>query len=695
MENLPAISPGHGEVLIQTRFSLISPGTEKMLLNFGRSGLVGKALSQPAKVRQALDKVRTDGLLETIDVISNRLDEPMPMGYSNVGVVVECGSGVKDLSVGMRVLSNGPHASFVSVPENLVQRIPDEVSDDCAVFGVIGAIALQSVRLLDPKLGETVVVIGLGVVGILVGQLLRANGCRVIGFDLNTERVDLVNKNNWFEGFVLDGSAEPINRIKLATKGAGCDGVILALATTDDYPIKLAANLCRQRGRIVLVGVTGLKLERDDFYKKELTFQVSSSYGPGRYDPEYEKKGNDYPIGFVRWTAKRNFEGFLSFLAQGDVAVEALLSDIVPFEKVSSAYEAILSDRSILTVGLSYGFEPVSRDQTVFIVKNKTKEPKLSDVRIGLLGCGQFARQKLIPGFSAAGAQWIGVASGVGGAVSKAANKFSFNYVTSDSDRVLSDPSIHAVVIASRHHKHAGQVVQALSNNKHVFVEKPLCLTLSELRVIQKSYDQACERGFEPILAVGFNRRFSPLIEKMKLALMKLGPGPSNIEISVNAGALDPNHWIFDSDVGGGRIVGEGCHFIDLALYLGCAPVGSTGITKTSGPSGGGFLYTILFEDGSLAIVNYFEVGNSRLPKEVVKVSKNGKSFIVNNFKELRVYGGGLFARGSRLFRQDKGHAELYRRFIRAVTEGSESPLSYEDVIQSSRLAIEAQTKIV
>ena len=562
---MPHNMPGH--LLIATKHSLISAGTERMLVEFGQGNLLAKARSQPEKVRQVLDKVNTDGLVPTIEAIFNKLDQPLPLGYCNAGIVQGVGNDISNFEIGNRVVSNGPHAEVVSVPQNLCARIPDNVSDDEAAFTVLGAVALQGIRLLNPALGESIVVSGLGLLGLIAVQMLVANGCQVLGIDFNQQRLALARR---FGAQTVDLSTgvDPVAAAMAFANGRGVDGVLITASTKSSDPVHQAAQMSRKRGRIVLIGVTGLELNRADFYEKELTFQVSCSYGPGRYDPQYEEKGQDYPFGFVCWTAQRNFEAVLQLMADGKLDVKPLISHRVPIEEAPRAYQLLTEDKSALGILLTYSGQP-DLARTVAITPAKASIAKAeSKVTIGMIGAGNFAMATLLPALKKANVPLRTIASASGTSAAIAARKYGFAQATSDYQTILADPLINTVLITTRHSSHARMVVEALAAGKHVFVEKPLALNGHELIMLQQAVASAPEQQ----LLVGFNRRFAPLARQMK-QLLQARSEPMSMIYTVNAGTIPADHWVHDAASGGGRIIGEGCHFIDFLAFLANSPI--------------------------------------------------------------------------------------------------------------------------
>lgn len=685
---VPAPGCGSGQVLIRTAVSLVSAGTERMLVEFGKANLIRKARSQPDKVRQVLEKVRTDGLLATLDAVRSKLDQPLALGYCNVGRVID--SRADGFAVGDRVVSNGKHAEIVAVPKNLCARIPDNVSDEAAAFTVLAAIGLQGIRLAQPALGECVVVTGLGLIGLLTVQMLRAQGCRVLGIDYDAPRLALARE--FGAETVNPGAGEDVlARTQAFSRGRGVDAVIITASTTSNEPVHQAAQMCRKRGRIVLVGVTGLELSRADFYEKELTFQVSCSYGPGRYDPAYEEGGHDYPIGYVRWTEQRNFEAVLDMLASGALDVAPMVSHRFPLEQAEAAYALLSSDAPSLGIVLEYPCEdPARLEQRTVALTPPTNAAMAAQGRVAFIGAGNYAGRVLIPAFKAAGAHLHTVVSASGVSAVHFGRKFGFRQASTDWAACLEDPSVDAVVVATRHDAHARQVLAALRAGKHVFCEKPLCLKLEELAEIEA---EARSRPGQ-LLMVGFNRRFAPQVVRMKALLATLEE-PKSLIITVNAGAIPPDHWTQDKAVGGGRIVGEGCHFIHLARHLvGHSIIGHYAVVLGRHPElavrDDKATITLQFEDGSVGTIHYLANGYKGFPKERVEVFCAGRVLQLDNFRKLRGWGWKGFSK-MHLWRQDKGQAACARAFVAALRAGGPAPVPLEEVLEVSRLSIEAQ----
>lgn len=688
---MPAPQAAPGGVLIRTTRSLISAGTERMLVEFSQAGWLERIRQQPGAVRQVLDKLRTDGLLPTVEAVRSRLDQPLPLGYCNVGVVAGAGAQVRGFSPGDRVVSNGPHAEWVSVPRNLCARIPEEVADDEAAFAVLGAIALQGVRLAAPTLGESFAVIGLGLVGMLAVQVLRANGCRVLGIDPDARRCDLARQ---FGAAVLTlgGGEDALAAAASFSHGLGMDGVLITAATTSNEPVTQAARMCRQRGRIVLVGVTGLTLERSEFYHKELSFQVSCSYGPGRYDPDYEARGNDYPVGFVRWTEQRNFQAVLEMMRSRQLDVRPLISHRFAFDDAPAAFELLAAGSgSYLGILLEYPAERIGElpAHSVTVAEPAQRDTAGTAPGIGFVGAGNHAARVLIPAFAESGARLCAIASNGGVSAAQCARKFGLARATTDAAALIGADDVDAVVIATRHDSHARMVVAALQAGKHVFVEKPLAIEAEEVDAIVQAWDAAGTAGRRPQLAVGFNRRFAPQVLRMRALLAGMRE-PKSLIATVNAGAIPASHWVQDPHVGGGRIIGEACHFVDLLRFLAGHPIVASDVVALGEPEanpGDSVAMTLKFADGSIGTVHYLANGHRAYPKERIEAFCGGRVLQLDNFRHLRGYGWPGF-KALNLWRQDKGQRALVRAFVDAVRNGSDPPIPFDELIEVSRVVI-------
>lgn len=694
---IPAIKPGH--VLIDSRFSLISPGTERMLIEFGKSNLIKKVQQQPEKVQQVLDKISTDGLFPTLNSVQSKLNTPIVLGYSNVGIVSAIGEGVKEFKIGDRVISNGYHSEVVSVPENLAAKIPDNVSDEDAAYTVIASIGLQSIRLANPTFGECFLVIGLGLVGILTAQLLLANGIKVFAYDLDITKC-LLAESLGIQVLKNPKQIDPVEWVMGQTQNIGVDGVIITASTKSNKPIDIAANSCRQRGRIVLVGVTGLNLNRDYFYKKEISFQVSCSYGPGRYDPSYELKNNDYPIGHVRWTVKRNFKAVLEALSIGSIKTDKLTTDIYDFSDSEKAFESLLVDNSTLGILLRYPFELESKSETISLKKLKEPIQILSKDQVvsvvGFIGTGNYARNILIPSLSCTDCKLYKISSNSGLGPVDLGRKHGFNYATSSTKEVIFDPKINTLVIATRHDSHSELILKCLTAGKNIFVEKPLCLTLKELDSIENLYNEKMNEyklnktNIMPILMVGYNRRFAPLIIKIKNVLLNI-KAPKSFVYTVNAGKIDSNNWIQDRLVGGGRFIGEACHFVDLLRFLADSPIKNLELFYSrEGNSKDTFSVQIIFDDGSIGTINYFSNGNKAFPKERLEVFTDGKIMQINNFRTINTWG--VKIKNDLIKSQDKGQNACIKSFIDQVKKKGPAPIPINELFEVQRFLLAKNT---
>ncbi|HEY2630435.1 MAG TPA: bi-domain-containing oxidoreductase [Usitatibacter sp.] len=685
-----------GTLLIRTVNSLVSAGTERMLVDFGKAGWIEKARQQPDKVRQVIDKIGTDGLVPTAEAVLRKLDEPIAMGYCNAGLVVDVGEGVKGFAVGDRVASNGKHAHYVMVPSNLCAKIPSGVDDESAAFTVLGAVALQGIRLASPALGESVTVIGLGLLGLMAVQLLRAQGCRVLGIDFDSARLALA-KSFGAETVNLSSGEDPVAAANAFSRGRGVDAVIVTTSTQSSDPMHQAAQMSRKRGRIVLVGISGLELSRNDFFQKELSFQVSCSYGPGRYDPEYEDKGHDYPVGFVRWTEQRNFEAMLDMMSAGRFDVKPLVSHRFPIADASRAYEMLSSAEATLGVVFDFreggadAISPAGSDTVVQVNRPGTGEPV-----VAFVGSGSHTSAVLMPAFKRAGARMKAVSSQMGVTGTRAAQQHGIEASTTDSASLVADKEIDALVIGTRHESHAKWVCAALDAGKSVFVEKPLATRMADLQTIEASYRRAMPGG--ALLMVGFNRRFSPHAVRMASLLSQV-KGPKSFVMTVNAGAIPEGHWTQDPGVGGGRIVGEACHFVDLLRFLAGSRIASHESRAMRDPNSKNAVpdtvtVTLSFEDGSIGTIHYFSNGHRSLSKERLEVFASGRVLSLDNFRRLRGYGWPGFGKMN-LWRQDKGHNACVDEFVRALREGRPAPIDYADLIEVSRVTLEIHESLV
>ena len=678
LEELPAPQVKRGQVLIQTTKSLVSLGTERMLVEFGKSNLISKARQQPDKVKMVLDKITTDGLMPTLETVFNKLGEPLPLGYCNVGKVIEIGEGVSEFKVGDRVASNGGHAEFVCIPKNLVAAIPDNVTDEQAAFTVIGSIGLQGIRLCEPTIGETIVVTGLGLIGLMTAQLLKANGCNVIGIDFDQSKLDLAKK--WGITTINPAQGEdPVKTVMQLTDNVGADGVIITASTKSNDVISQAAQMSRQRGRIILVGVIGLDISRAEFYQKELTFQVSCSYGPGRYDEDYENRGQDYPLPFVRWTEKRNFETILNSISKDFIEVDPMITEIIELNDFQKIYGEIESSKSIASI-LNYSNTTYSN--TVEITSNSAEKGTKG---IAIVGAGNFTKMTMLPAMKGldANLQYIISSGGLSGTT--LAKKFSIANSTTDYDAVLKDDNVNTVMITTRHNLHAPMVIKAIEAGKNVFVEKPLALNDEELDKVVEVYKKS-----NVSLTVGFNRRFSPHAVKMKEAIGQ-GDTPINVIATMNAGAIPADVWVHDLKVGGGRIVGEACHFIDLIAYYTGSKVTSVcmnamGVNPEENTDNATLL--LKFANGSTGVVNYFANGSKAYSKERVEIYSQERTLILDNWRKLKAYGFKGF-KGLKT-KMNKGHKAQFHKMVDHVNNGGSPLIEMDSLVNTTKASFAA-----
>ena len=671
-----------GRVLVRTAASLVSAGTERMSLQLAQKSLLGKARERPDLVKQVVQKYKTEGLVSTVNAVRAKLETNKSLGYSAAGIVMEVGQEVTGLRAGDRVACAGAdfasHAEMLSVPQNLCVRLPEEVGFEAGAFGTLGAIALQGLRLAEPTLGEAVAVIGLGLLGQLTVQLLKANGCRVFGIDLDPAKVELAR--------ALGADAASISAPETAqvvidwTRGRGADAVLITAATPSNEPIELAGEISRAKGRVVAVGLVGLDVPRQTFYERELSLKISMSYGPGRYDPEYEERGHDYPFGYVRWTEQRNIEAFLDLVAEKRIDVDRLISHRFPIGEAGRAYELISgSSEPYLGVVLTYDTEAKLK-HTVEFPKHKAAA---AAVRVGVIGAGAYVTSKLLPHFKAAGVEFSSIASASGTSARDAGEKFGFAGAVSGADEVLADNEVNLIVIGTRHDSHAELVARALVSNKHVFVEKPLALNDAELDDVLTAAANS-----EGQLIVGFNRRFSPLAREAR-EFFAGRSGPLSILYRVNAGRIPKSHWIQDARDGGGRIVGEVCHFVDLMqFWIGAPPVSvfaeaveanNQQIVETDS-----IFITLRFADGSNGCIAYVAEGDKSAAKERVEIFGEGRTLVLDDFRRATFHKNGKETR-KELKTQDKGQAELVRAVCAVVREGATAPISLEELSATTR----------
>ena len=674
---MPLVKSGH--VLIKTTRTLVSLGTERMLVDFGKANFIDKARQQPDKVKMVLDKVKTDGLKPTMDAVFNKLGQPLPLGYCNVGTVIGVGKGVNEFNIGDRVASNGNHAEVVNIPKNLVAKIPDNVTDEEAAFTVIGSIGLQGIRLLNPTFGETIVVVGLGLIGLVTAELLLANGCNVIGFDFDPAKVAIANK----KGIIAVNPAEGTDQVKFVedyTNAIGADGVIITASNKSNEIISQSANMCRKRGRVVLVGVIGLDISRADFYEKEISFQVSCSYGPGRYDEEYELKGNDYPIGFVRWTEKRNFEAVLNALSRKTLDVLPLITERLALNDYQQIYGDMGNPKSIACI-LEY--ENEVEEKSIVQIDNKKFKGKKGVV--GIIGAGNFVSSTMLPVLQKAEADIKYIASSGGLSSTTLAKKYGIANSTTDFKQILEDDEVDLVIISTKHNSHAYFVLEAIKANKSVFVEKPLAIKADEMTSIIKAYQNS-----DVNISVGFNRRFAPLAQKMKKIIGK-DNAPMNIVATMNAGFIPANVWVHDMEVGGGRILGEACHYIDLCTYLAGSQVKAVcmnAMGKNPPENTDNASILLKYENGTNAVVNYFGNGSKAYSKERIEVFSQERTLVMDNWRKLKGYGFKGFSSASS--KQDKGHFIQFKALLDQQKSGGSPIIPFDVIINTTKASFAA-----
>ena len=678
VKTIPAPAVGDGQVLIINQASLVSAGTEKMIVDLSKKSLLGKARERPDHVKRVLEKVRNEGLFETIDAVRKKLNEPMKMGYSSAGIVAACGAGVQHFKPGDRVASNGPHAEVVSVPQNLCASVPDSVPFDEAAFGVLGSIAMQGVRLAETQLGETVLVVGLGLVGQLTVALLSSAGVRVIGTDPDASKCELAMKMGASMA-VPDVSGARVTQL---TGGLGADAVIITASTKSNGPIESAAEAVRKKGRIVLVGVVGLEIDRRPFYFKECEFVVSCSYGPGRYDPAYEERGHDYPAAYVRWTQQRNIDAILRLMGDGRLNVKPLISHRFSIEDAEAAYRLIEEQTEpFLGIVLEYPKADTphvsSTSQTVQL-DGANRPPRAGKLPLGVIGAGNFARMVLLPAIAKSGKfrlKSIATSHGLSGTF--AGNEAGFENSTTDVDTIFDDAELKAIVSVTRHKEHAEHVARALEAGKHVFVEKPLCLTTAELARLD-----AVVADSNASVMVGFNRRFSPAARQLK-QFFEGCDAPLTMSFRFNAGDIPADHWTQDELEGGGRLIGEACHAIDLASYLvGSVPVRVYAESIRNGAPGtisdDQCFITLRHADGAVSNVAYLAGGDKAFPKERVEVFGGGRVGVIDDFRELT-----LCSRGKSKtvkMKRDKGHQEEIRLWAEMLAKAGRAPIEWSDL---------------
>lgn len=710
---VPAPLARAGGVLVRTRASLVSAGTERMVVDFAEKNLLQKARSRPDLVRQTMDKAKREGVLTTLEAVQNKLDQPMSLGYSCAGEVIDVGAGVTRFKIGDRVACAGGgyavHAEVIAVPQNLVVPIAEHVADDAAAFVTLGAIALQGIRLAEPKLGETVAVIGLGLLGQLTVQMLRAAGCRVVGIDLQPARAELALRSGAHAA--VTSSEEFVIACQAYSGGHGADAVLITADTKSSQPLELAGEASRDKGVVVAVGAVGMTIPRKVFFEKELDFRISRSYGPGRYDTEYEEKGRDYPYGYVRWTEGRNLEAFVQMIADNQVDVGSLISHRFGVDDAAQAYDLITGkrDEPFLGVVLTYPEAPSMNRKIVlrggtqtndFTARGQTRA--LAGVQLGVIGGGNFANATLLPAIkNVPEIKLVGIASGSGLSARSTADRFKFDYCTTETAQLFADAAVNTIAILTRHDLHARQVVAALAAGKHVFVEKPLCLTETELDEVIAAYDASnnttANGSSAPMVMVGFNRRFAPFVSELKKHLASVKE-PLMMTYRVNAGFIPLNHWTQDEVLGGGRLRGEGCHFIDLLCFLaGQSPqrVTTRALPDANRYAQDNFQVTIEFADGSLGTVVYTANGDKGFPKEYLEVFGGGLAARMDDYRSLSIRQGTTRVDRTARLRQDKGHRAEWQEIAAHLTGKAPAPISFADLVLSTRATLAAYRSLL
>lgn len=686
-----------GTILVRTAASLVSAGTERNLVEFAEKSLVGKARSRPDLMKQVIDKARREGILTTLESAMNRLNQPLALGYSSSGTVIAASRDVQDFKPGDRVVCAGGghavHAEFALVPKNLAAKLPESVNFESGAFATLGAIALNGIRLSNQQLGEKAAVIGLGLMGLITAQLVQAAGSEVIGFDINPARVKFAKKL----GIQSYLNKEAPGKFTSMTRGRGFDHVLICADTPSNDTVELAGLIARDRGSVVSIGVVGLDLPRKLYYEKELSFRVSRSSGPGRYDQEYEENGQDYPIGYVRWTEGRNLEAFVDLLADKKIDVSRLITHRFTIENASQAYDLITGKTGgeYLGVILTYPAGKADIQETVqlkqIIVGKHKPDERIS---LGILGAGNYAGATFLPAISKIGnTDLVGIASPGGASAQNLGRKFGFGFAASSTDEILNHQEINTVAILTRHESHARLSLEALKKNKHVYCEKPLSVDKPGLKAIEKEL----AKPDHPYLMVGFNRRFAPFSISLKDYFADRTE-PMYIHYRINAGFLPPSHWLNDALVGGGRLIGEGCHFIDFLTFLTGQPilrVSAAGLPNNGKYSNDNLSIRLDFQDGSIGTIAYLSNGNKSHAKEYVEVFCEAKIGILDDFRKLTMVGeNGKHTLHSR-FRQDKGHRAAWEKFTASIQDGKPEPIPYDELLRVSFATLACQESLL
>ena len=690
IEDVPIPAVKSGGVLVRNCFSLISAGTDRMMIELAQKSIVGKAKERPDLVKQVINKVRSEGLVNTFRKVMGQLDSPSPLGYSCAGVVVDVGASVDEFKLGDRVACAGAgyanHAEVVFVPKNLCVKIPDGVDFESAAFVTLGAIALQGVRRANLTLGESVAVIGLGLVGQLTVQLVKAAGCKVLGIDLDAEKVKLAKEMGADTAFVRNEDA--VQAAMDFSSGYGIDAVIVTAATESNDPVELAGEICRDKGIVVAVGAVGMDIPRRVYYEKELDFLISRSYGPGRYDEVYEEKGIDYPIGYVRWTEKRNMEEFLSMVACGKVNLKPIITHTFDFEDVLKAYDLIMGKTQGKYLGVLLRYNRDAKLESKVFLKGDAREVRegwkddgrtKAEIQIGIIGAGNFAKGVLLPSLKKInGVNLKAIATATGLSAKHVGEKFDCDYITSEYQGIIADPQVDALIVATRHNLHAKIVMEAMQAGKAVFVEKPLAISSGELENVMAVWKETAGR-----VMVGFNRRFSPYAIPIHEFFSKRN-APLCITYRVNAGLIPKDNWVQDPEEGGGRIIGEVCHFVDFLQYLTNSQ--PTRVYAEKVADSDNVLINLNFQDGSIGNIGYFDNGDKSFPKERVEVFGNNSVAMIDDFNRGEIVTKGKCKKlnGKFLGSQDKGHRAELEAFVQAVKSNGEMPIPFPEIVMTT-----------
>ena len=677
---VPIIQPGF--LLIRTAASLVSAGTERMLVSFAEKNLLGKAQSRPDLMKQVVEKAKREGILTTLNAAFNRLDQPITLGYSSAGTVMQVGEGVDGFKPGDRVVCAGGsyavHAEYALVPKNLAAHLPKEVKFESGAFATIGAIALNGIRLANPQVGEMSAVIGMGLLGLLTAQILTASGCDVIGMDINPERLAFAQK----VGIRAEINKNIKEKFIQMTRGRGFDHVFICADTTSNEPVELAGEIARDRANIVAIGAVGMDIPRKQYYEKELTFKIARSYGPGRYDKTYEEIGSDYPIGHVRWTEGRNLEAIVGLLKQNKLEVASLITHRFPIEQAKEAYALITGKQNQNYLGVIITYPEVENQQTeknIITFSSKHISSKSKKLDVGVIGAGNYANAVFLPTIKKnPHINLLGIISAKGLNAQQSAKKFGFSYADSRIDTILKDEKINLITILTQHADHADLVRKGLQAGKHVYCEKPLAITTKQLENIIPLF----QKKNHPYLTVGFNRRFAPYSVQLK-SFFTDRVEPIYAHYRVNAGFIPSSHWLHDPTKGGGRLIGEGCHFIDYMVFLvGQIPesVHTQALPDNGKYTRDNFVITMSFPDGSIGTISYLANGNKSVGKEYLEVFCGGKVGILDDFRKLQLFGKTTIKKRE-YFKQDKGHTSAWDKFVNTVIKNTEAPIPYTELI--------------